>query len=238
MILQVRQILDRAKQGVTQPFLCIADDDQTYFVKGAGAGLGSLVSEWVAGSLARRLGLPVPEFRMIEVDEDTLRYSALDNKRDLGAGVWFGYQRVDLGENLTWSQTTLVPRPLQAQVLLFDWWVANGDRALTDVGGNVNLLWTPLDRRLHLIDHNQAYDAHEIDRYMQTHVFRSAAAAWTQAFCAEQAERLRAAAEQLDVIWAELPEEWTTADCPVTLEEVRDLLWRFSTDPANFWRLP
>ncbi len=238
MILQVRQILDRAKQGRTVPFLCTADDGQTYFVKGKYAGLHSLVAEWVAGRLARELGLPVPEFRMIEVTAEALRYTALEDKQELGAGVWFGSQRVDLAENLAWSQVSLVPRPLQAQVLLFDRWVNNNDRHLTALGGNVNLLWTAAEPRLHTIDHNLAFDAGDPDASMETHVFREAAALWTPDFCAAQAGQMRAAAETLNAVWAEMPEEWTEIEHHVTRERVQHLLWRFEENPANFWRLP
>lgn len=44
----IEQVLGRSCQGVTQPFICVGDDGETYYVKGAGAGRRSLVSEWVA----------------------------------------------------------------------------------------------------------------------------------------------------------------------------------------------
>ena len=43
-------------------------------------------------------------------------------------------------------------------VVLFDWWVHNADRTLTEKGGNPNLLWDLQHSKLAVIDHNQAFD--------------------------------------------------------------------------------
>jgi hypothetical protein len=107
---KIRQILDRAEQGQTRPFLCTADDGEVYFVKGLDAGRGSLVSEWVAGRLAQLLGLPIPEFRLIEVEADFLEYSAFKEKEQLGSGVWFGSKRVVGSEELTWNLREATPQ--------------------------------------------------------------------------------------------------------------------------------
>jgi hypothetical protein len=223
---------------MTRPFLCIADDGAAYFVKGADAGWGSLVSEWVAGSLGRLLELPIPEFRLVEVDDELLRYSTFEEKDRLGVGVWFGSRCVPATEELTWQQLRLVPLPLQAEILLFDWWVANGDRTLTQLGGNPNLLWAPVGQRLHLIDHNLAFDSHGLDEHTALHAFRPAGRVWDEAFRKEQIGRLQVAAEQLERIWAEMPPEWTNRDCDVTFDVVRSLIWRFQADPDKFWALP
>ena len=52
------------------PGLMEADDLGTWVVKFSGAGQGRkvLVAEVVVGELARRLGLPVPELVLVEVD--------------------------------------------------------------------------------------------------------------------------------------------------------------------------
>ncbi len=238
MILQIRQILDRAKQGQTRPFLCVAEDGQTYFVKGRHAGLTSLVAEWIAGQLARNLSLPVPVFRLVEVSAEALELAVLAEKEELAAGVWFGSRRVDLAGNLAWAQAGQVAHELRARVLLFDRWVANGDCNLTAQGGNVNLLWTPANRCLHAIDHNLAFDPSDLDASMQTHVFREAAALWTADFRAGQSVLMRAAAGRLDEFWAQMPAEWTGVPHPLTRASLHDLLWRFERDPASFWHLP
>ena len=58
------------REGGSLPGLVEADDDGLYVVKFRGAGQGprALVAEWLAGSLARAVGLAVPELVRIEVD--------------------------------------------------------------------------------------------------------------------------------------------------------------------------
>jgi len=59
------------REGGSLPGLVEADDLGTYVVKVRGAGQGPkvLVAEVIVGELARRLGIPVPEMKTIELDE-------------------------------------------------------------------------------------------------------------------------------------------------------------------------
>jgi hypothetical protein len=58
------------REGGSLPGLVEADDLGTYVVKFRGAGQGpkALVAEVITGGLARRLGLPVPELAVVELD--------------------------------------------------------------------------------------------------------------------------------------------------------------------------
>jgi len=57
------------REGGSMPGLVEGDDDGTWVVKfsGAGQGPGALVAEVVAGEIARRIGLPVPELVTVNV---------------------------------------------------------------------------------------------------------------------------------------------------------------------------
>ncbi|MFC7207599.1 HipA family kinase [Comamonas endophytica] len=41
---EIEEVLDRARRGVTEPLICRGDDGQVYFVQGRSAGRRSLVS--------------------------------------------------------------------------------------------------------------------------------------------------------------------------------------------------
>src|SRR6478735_3405360 len=58
------------REGGSLPGLVEADDDGLYVVKfhGAGQGPRALVAEWLAGELARTIGLTVPDLVGIEID--------------------------------------------------------------------------------------------------------------------------------------------------------------------------
>ena len=57
MGIQILEIIGRATQGITKPFICRGEDEHIYFVKGRGAGMRSLICEWVVGNLAIKLGV-------------------------------------------------------------------------------------------------------------------------------------------------------------------------------------
>jgi hypothetical protein len=71
---EIVEIMGRSEQGVTRPFICRGDDGHVYFVKGRGAGMRSLICEWIAGQLGRRLGLPIAPFEIVEVGPERNRY--------------------------------------------------------------------------------------------------------------------------------------------------------------------
>jgi hypothetical protein len=61
--------VEALREGGSLPGLMEADDDGLYVTKfrGAGQGEAALVSEVLAGELARALGMPVPELTVVEV---------------------------------------------------------------------------------------------------------------------------------------------------------------------------
>ena len=146
------------REGGSLPAIVEADNLGTYVMKFRGAGQGplALVAEIIAGELARRLGLRVPELVLAELDpripgsepdpeiQDLLRAS-----EGLNLGVDFLPSSFGF-DSLGWT----AERDFASQVLWFDALVHNVDRTWR----NPNLLvW---HRNIWLIDHGAALYFH------------------------------------------------------------------------------
>lgn len=212
------------REGGSLPGLVEADDLGTYVVKFVGAGQGRkvLVAEVVAGELARRLGLPVPELVTIELDPVVARHEPDEEVQDL--------LRASAGRNLAMDflpgalgydpLAHPVDAALASRVLWFDALVSNVDRSWR----NPNLLlW---GGELQLIDHGATlffhHDWARAERMVERrydvgdHVLSAAATARADA-AADLAPRVTGAV--LDDVLAQVPEAWledepgfTTAD--------------------------
>lgn len=235
MTTRIVEILSRSAQGITHPFLCRGDEGAIYYVKGNAAGRRALISEWIAGNLAERLGLPIPPFRQATIPAELITMSARDDIADLGPGTRFASQLVENADELSYLFIQQIPQELRAKILLFDWWVANGDRTLTEFGGNPNMLWLHRDATLYVIDHNLALDETCLTDFWTHHIFASDRVAWNSLFQATMTGLMAAALKNLPTYWNSMPPEWTELDTGLTLDSVTTLLWRFDTNPAMFW---
>ncbi|MGB3633615.1 MAG: HipA family kinase [Rubrobacteraceae bacterium] len=146
------------REGGSLPAIVEADDLGTYVLKFRGAGQGpkALVSEIVAGEIARALGLLVPELVLVELDPALARAEPDPEIQDLirasaGLNMALDYLPGSLGFD------PLVKPPdsdLASRILWFDALVTNVDRTPR----NTNLLhW---HGRLWLIDHGAALYFH------------------------------------------------------------------------------
>jgi len=235
MNINIMEVIDRSRQGVTRPFLCRGDDGQLYYVKGKGAGFRALISEWIAGSLGQRLGLPIPDFRQATIPSELIQLSARPDIGDLGVGTGFASKLIQNADELSFLFIGQMDETLRARILLFDWWTANEDRTLTENGGNPNILWVHRDHAPHVIDHNLAFDDSALTSFWGNHVFAASRALWSKSFRETEQQRMEAALGDLDLWWQAMPPEWTEIEGEVTLESVRKLLWRFKNEPASFW---
>ena len=139
------------REGGSLPGLMEADDLGMYVVKYVGAGQGrkALIAEIVCGELARRLGLPVPELVLVQVDPLLGRSEPDEEVQDLlrasgGLNLGMDFLPGSLGfDPVAHTLDSL----LASKVLWFDALVSNVDRSWR----NPNLLmW---HRELYLIDH-------------------------------------------------------------------------------------
>ena len=263
----ITEVLGRAEQGMTRPFVCRGDDLMTCFVKGAYAGQRSLCCEWVANRLVSLLlpnaPLAVPVFKMAEVPPALVEGSAMPDIRHLGAGGVFASMMIGEGQELTWSSAQGWPEETMSLLLLLDLWLQNEDRSLSALGGNPNLLvvqmpplpdgdeegalWKDEPRRemLWAYDFNLAFDEDfNRERFFDAHVFGGMLKQWPAGFRERMEPRLQAALAEVRTVFAELPLEWLHVDAdeslPVQLDVERVIcaLQLPFTDPEHFWTLP
>lgn len=225
MAIQIIEIMGRADQGMTRPFICRGDDNHIYFVKGIGATRRSQLCEWIAGQLAVRLGLPIAPFEIVEVSDTLLSIASDEVRNDLGQGSAFGSRKNTVVE-LSCSHIDHVPNIVQRDVLAFDWWIRNGDRNLTEFGGNPNLFWDVEKQAIVVIDHNQAFDPlFSPSQFLELHVFSGQRHALFDDWVVRQDynNRLEAAMADWPEICNTIPKSWWFNDPEETIKTTFDL---------------
>jgi hypothetical protein len=162
------------REGGSLPGLVEADDDGLYVVKFRGAGQGprALVAEWLAGEVARAVGLPVPDLVGVEVDPGLGDAEPDEEIHDLvrasgGANLGMDFLPGALAFNPAAATARDVVDPIFAADLVWlDAFVTNPDRTAQ----NPNLLvW---HGRPWLIDHGAALYIHHTWREPDEHARR------------------------------------------------------------------
>ncbi len=162
------------REGGSLPGLVEANDDGLYVVKFRGAGQGprALVAEWLAGEIARAIGLAVPDLVGIEVDgslgdaePDGEIHDLVRASDGLNLGMDFLPGALSFNPAAAASEPPIDPR-LAADAVWLDALMTNPDRTVR----NPNLLlWHD---RLWLIDHGAALYIHHTWRDPDTHAKR------------------------------------------------------------------
>lgn len=240
--LAAEEILRPAEQGRSRPFLVRDTEGDVYVVKGVdGAGRPALISELICAELGNRCNLPIPDHGLMDIPPALLAHSGVENAHELGGGPAFASKLIEQASELRYSQIDSVDAGLQQRVLLFDIWVDNGDRQLTDLGGNVNLLVAP-DGQLAVIDHNVALIDLAPPDWVSTHVFINQAQSLDDLVIREQhIVMLDTALGDWDTIIDLLPAEWvyrdpndeTVLSCPTLEERYR---WLSRLHHSDIWR--
>lgn len=133
--------------------------------------------------------------------------------------------------------------PLQKEIYLFDLWINNSDRTLSDKDtGNVNLLFSRSLKKLFLIDHNLAFDSNLSDAQFTHHIFSRVNRSKTNANWSFNLvdrpylqDKFSEAIQCIDEVFSEIPEEWQPSDdYDSYLESIRNILNRILTN--EFWK--
>ncbi|ALG67333.1 HipA family kinase [Beggiatoa leptomitoformis] len=231
MSVEIIEILGRANEGTTAPFICRGNDKQIYFVKGMRAGRRSQICEWIAGCLAQKLQLPIAPFNVVHVPSAFLEKNTYRDVTQLGIGLAFGSLRQEYTIEVEPNHLHEIPDTLQQAIFAYDWWIQNMDRTLTEQGGNPNLLWRlkaidPSSTRLVVIDHNLAFDKNFCKQdFIELHIFRKQ---WvilsTDKAIQKHYNRLfLEALKDWDAICNSVPNEWWFIDIEQTIPVDFDL---------------
>ena len=232
------RVLRRARKGITRPFLCESDDGQLYWCKGHDAGKRALCAEWLAGRMAQDLGLPIAPFVQAHVPSELVEHSAMEDIRDLGAGIVFASAHVSGADELMLPCVKRVPRELRWKILVYDWWIQNEDRTLYERGGNVNVLWHPVRDEIVIIDHNIAFDeGFDPQQFRSEHVFRDELDWQPSADAIDFLDKMTYIYTRFSDYWSEIPSDWTRAATLSeygTPERIMNVLARFSDIKSLF----
>jgi hypothetical protein len=162
------------REGGSLPGLVEADDDGLYVVKFRGAGQGprALVAEWLAGELARAIGLAVPDLVAVEVDPalgdaepDEEIHDLVNASGGLNLGMDFLPGALSFNPAAATARAVIDPG-FAADVVWLDAFVTNPDR--TPQNPNI-LVW---HGRPWLIDHGAALYVHHTWRDPDEHARR------------------------------------------------------------------
>ena len=224
------------REGGSLPAIVEADDGFLYVLKfrGAGQGVKALISELIAGEIARALGLRVPELVFAHLDvafgrsepdeeiQDLLRFSEGLN---LGLHYLSGAITFDALVNTVDAQ-------LASQIVWLDCLITNVDRTPR----NTNMLiW---HKELWLIDHGAAFYFHHSQQdpeeqaqrpfvQIKDHVLLPQA---TELDLVDTAFRQILSTERIQAIVALIPDDWLKADAPdASAEENRQVYTQFLT---------
>ncbi len=159
------------REGGSVPGLVEADDEGMYVLKFRGAAQGprAVVAEWIAGEIARALGLPVPEIVAIELDPrlgDAEPDQEIQDLIKASGGLNIGLDFLPGALPFSPAAGSRPDAGFAADLVWFDAFVTNPDRSVQ----NPNLLvW---HGRPWLIDHGAALYIHHTWRDPDAHAIR------------------------------------------------------------------
>jgi hypothetical protein len=228
------------REGGSMPGLVEASDDGMYVTKfrGSGQGVNALVAEVVAGELARRLGLLVPDLAVVEIPVEMGRAEPdpdIQELLDASVGPNLGMDFLPGALPFTLPLEGTVDPGFAADVVWFDTLVTNVDR--THRNPNL-LLW---HGRTWLIDHGAAFfrlhgeralseTAHEPVPVLADHVLLPSAGP-----IAEADERLAArASAAVDESVALVPAGWLGDDPEGRRQDIASFLHARLEAPRSF----
>jgi len=224
------------REGGSLPAIAEADDGFLYVLKfrGAGQGVKALIAELIGGSIAKALGLKLPEMVFADLDEAFGRTEPDEEIQDLlKASTGLNLALHYLSGSITYDPAVTKIDPLLAsKIVWMDCLITNVDRTAR----NTNMLWW--NKELWLIDHGASLyfhhnwgNWHEQARrpfvQVKDHVLLP------QAGALQEAHEICAAlltSELLQHIVLQIPDEWIMTHFEENTETVRMVYYNFLSE--------
>lgn len=236
-------VQERMQMGVTRPFVCIAENGNSYIVKTLGTvPIEQMLAEFIGSVLAEKLDLPIPKLALVQFDRVVHRIiqaewkPLLTNKTAIGSTYHL---------SAVTAKTTQVKNEHylseneQKTLYMFDRWILNSDRTASLIGtGNINLLFDEKLQKILVIDHNLAFDE---QASFNEHIFAPANRVWRlnnedkQRFTQKATEILT----DFHLIYQAIPDDWFPLEndefqkIEDHIRKIKSLLNRITT--ANYW---
>lgn len=232
-LIHLFEIKTAMHQGMTKPLLCKGNDEQQYVVKRLNAGLEGCIYEWVASRIGRLFGINIPPSEQVWIDRALFKYSN-DLQITLGEGIGFASRYHSSLSEITFQQLKKVDKQTLLDLFVFDYWIKNDDRTLTENGGNPNLFQDVCSKELVVIDHNLAFDeSFDVAAFKRTHVSSYLLPEPIAPISYES--RMHKAVEALPDILSEIPDEWLDdlAHPNQVLDKITSQLMQYKQE--EFW---
>jgi len=233
---QVTRYVTPLREGGSLPAIVEADDGFLYVLKfrGAGQGVKALISELLAGEIARTLGLRIPELVFAHLDVAFGRSEADEEIQDLlrfSEGLNLGLHYLS-GAITFDALVNTVDAKLASQIVWLDCLITNVDRTPR----NTNMLiW---HKELWLIDHGAAFYFHHSQHnpeeqarrpfvQIKDHVLLPQA---TELDLVDTEFHQILSTDRIQAIVALIPDDWLRGDAPdASVEENRQVYTQFLT---------
>lgn len=237
-MLQITEIIRKMEQGFTEPYLCRAEDDELYVIKRLNATFSGLIKEWIAASLGKEFGLPIPDFKLVYVDGSLLEYDD-ELRHSIGAGIAFASKLVGDLQEITYADLLNGNSELLKHIFMFDYWIKNDDRNLSEIAGNPNLFLSQATKEIIVLDHNLSFDKDfDLNSFKDIHVGAQAFNANVDMLLQDEfTTKFSHTLSKLDEIVAQIPEDWKENfdNYDDLLGEIRVILSSF--EQTNFWEV-
>jgi len=230
------EILHQMQQGATAPYLCLADNDKKYVIKRLRAGFEGCIKEWLFGKLGQNIGLPIPDCELVYVDGSLLEYND-DYKFEIGEGMAFGSEHISDLQEVNYQQLQGFPKNKLQDLYVFDYWIRNADRNLTELSGNPNLFYQQSNLDVIVLDHNLAFDKEFlIENHHKLHVSSQFWPAQIDYELQQSYEdRIKRALTSWDDLIADIPDDWKegVANFDGLIDEMKLILDEYQN--KQFW---